>query len=232
LLEKFRNEQLYIGKVQELENEQDLIEQLCSYFADMKKKDGSAYSVNSVRASFAAINRFLQENSKIKAIDLYNDSRFRVIKQVVDGKIRFLSNNGKGETKGSDSLEADEITQILNHRLLDGSTPERLLRRVFFINAIYLGLRGGEHALLNATDFVKCDDGGYNVFIYCSKNNQRGFTENRGKADKLILSNHPDVTPFLDQYLSSRPYGAEPDFYLQEVDEPFGSIQNILLIFL
>jgi hypothetical protein len=98
--------------------------------------------------------------------------------------------------------------------LLDGTTPERLLRRVFFINAIYLGLRGGEHVLLNATDFVKCDDGGYNVFIYSSKNNQRGFTENRGKADKLILSSHPDVTPFFDKYLSSRPYDAEPDFYL------------------
>ncbi|CAB5361713.1 unnamed protein product [Rhizophagus irregularis] len=172
LLEKFRKEQLYIGQIQEVENEQVLIEKLCSYFANMSKKDGSDYSVNSVRASFAAINCFLQDNSKIKSIDLYNDVRFKEIRKVVDEKIRYLSNNGKGETKGSDSLEADEITQILNHRLLDGSTPERLLRRVFFINAIYLGLRGGEHTLLNATDFVKSEDDGYTVFIYCSKNNQ------------------------------------------------------------
>ena len=224
LLEKFRREQLYIGQIQEVENEQVLSEQLCTYFANMSKKDGSDYSVNSVRACFAAINRFLQDHSKIKSIDLYNDTRFKGIREVVDGKIRFLSNNGKGETKGSDSLEADEITQILNHKLLDGSTPERLLRRVFFINAIYLGLRGGEHTLLNATDFVKCEDGGYNVFIYCSKNNQRGFTENQGKADKLILTNHPDITPFIDRYLSLRPYGAEPDFYLQEIEEQFGNI--------
>ncbi|CAB5394802.1 unnamed protein product [Rhizophagus irregularis] len=198
LLEKFRDEQLYIGKIQEVESEQDLIEQLCSFFANMKKKDGADYSVNSIRASLAAVNRFLQEKSRIKNIDLYNDSRFKAIKEVVDGKIRFLSKNGKGETKGADSLKANEITQILNHRLLDGTTPERLLRRVFFINAIYLELRGGEHALLNGTDFVKCDDGEYNVFIYCSKNNQRGLTENRGKADKLVLANHPEVTPFLD----------------------------------
>jgi len=60
------------------------------------------------------------------------------------------------------------------------------------------------------------------VFIYCSKNNQRDLTENRGKADKLVLANHPEVTPFLDKYLSSRPYGADPDFYLQEVEEEFG----------
>ena len=184
---------MYIGQIQEVENEQVLSEQLCTYFANMSKKDGSDYSVNSVRACFAAINRFLQDHSKIKSIDLYNDTRFKGIREVVDGKIRFLSNNGKGETKGSDSLEADEITQILNHKLLDGSTPERLLRRVFFINAIYLGLRGGEHTLLNATDFVKCEDGGYNVFIYCSKNNQRNFIENQGKVNKLILTNHPNT---------------------------------------
>ncbi|RGB36861.1 hypothetical protein C1646_757642 [Rhizophagus diaphanus] len=130
LLEKFQKEpQLYIGQIQEVENEQVLIEQLCSYFANMSKKDGSDYSVNSVRASFAAINRFLQDNSKIKSIDLYNNVRFKEIRKVVDGKIRYFSNNGKGEFKGSDSLEADEIIQILNHRLLDGFTPERLIRR-------------------------------------------------------------------------------------------------------
>ncbi|CAB4493812.1 unnamed protein product [Rhizophagus irregularis] len=187
---KFRKEQLYIGQIQEVENEQVLIEQLCSYFANMSKKDGSDYSVNSIR-------------------------------KVVDGKIRYLSNNGKGKTKGSDSLEADEITQILNHRLLDGSTPERLLRKVFFINAIYLELRGGEHTLLNATDFFKSEDDGYTVFIYCSKNNQHGFTENQGKADKLTLPSHPDITPFIDQYLSLRPHYTEPDFYLQEIEEQF-----------
>ncbi|GES80505.1 hypothetical protein GLOIN_2v1772887 [Rhizophagus clarus] len=93
----------------------------------MKKKDGADYSVNFIRASLAAINHFLQEKSRIKNIDIYNDSYFKAIK-----------------------------------KLLDGTTPDRLLRRVFFINAIYLGLHGGEHALFNGTDFVKCDDGGYN----------------------------------------------------------------------
>ncbi|POG59499.1 hypothetical protein GLOIN_2v1789073 [Rhizophagus irregularis DAOM 181602=DAOM 197198] len=149
----------------EVENEQVLIKQLCFYFANMSKKDGSDYSVNSVRASFAAIICFLQDNSKIKSIDLYNNVHFKEIRKVVDGKIRYLFNNGKGKIKGSDSLEADEITQILNHRLLDSSMPERLLRRVFFINVIYLGLRGEEHTLLNATDFVKSEDDDITLFI-------------------------------------------------------------------
>ncbi|CAG8775867.1 19759_t:CDS:2, partial [Rhizophagus irregularis] len=167
----------------------------------MSKKDGSDYSVNSVRASFAAIICFLQDNSKIKSIDLYNNVHFKEIRKVVDGKIRYLFNNGKGKIKGSDSLEADEITQILNHRLLDSSMPERLLRRVFFINVIYLGLRGEEHTLLNATDFVKSEDD--------------------GKADKLTLLSHPDITLFIDQYLSLRSRCAEPDFYLQEIEKQF-----------
>ncbi|RGB36135.1 hypothetical protein C1646_758518 [Rhizophagus diaphanus] len=82
----------------------------------MKKKDGADYSVNSIRASLAAVNP---------------------IKEVVDGKGRYLSKDGKG------------------------------------------------------------------------------------KADKLGLANHPEVTPFLDKYSSLRPHGADPDFYLQEVEEEF-----------
>ncbi|PKY43069.1 hypothetical protein RhiirA4_456997 [Rhizophagus irregularis] len=101
---------------------------------------------------------FFKKNQRIKNVDLYNNSRFKAIKEVVNRKIRYLSKNRKGETKGADSLKANKITQILNYRLLDGITSERLLRRVFFINAIYLGLRRGEYVLLNRTNFVKCND--------------------------------------------------------------------------
>ncbi|GES73569.1 hypothetical protein GLOIN_2v1470960 [Rhizophagus clarus] len=74
------------------------------------EKDGADYSVNSIRASLAAINQFLQEKSRIKNIDIYNDSYFKAIKEVVDGKIIYLSKNEKGETKGADSLDANKIT--------------------------------------------------------------------------------------------------------------------------
>ena len=54
---------------------------------------------------------------------------------------------------------------------MDESIPERLLRRVFFHNAIILGLRGGEHSLIKTNDFKKHKDGGFDMYIYHSKTN-------------------------------------------------------------
>ncbi|PKY62172.1 hypothetical protein RhiirA4_488201, partial [Rhizophagus irregularis] len=82
---------------------------------------------------------------------------------------------GYGEAKGSDGLSFEEIQQILSHKLMDRSMPERLLRRVFFHNAIILGLRGGEHSLIKANNFKKRKDGEYDVYIYRSKTNQQGL---------------------------------------------------------
>jgi len=39
---------------------------------------------------------------------------------------------GHGEVNGSDDLTAEGIKQVLSHKLMDGSTPECLLHRVFF----------------------------------------------------------------------------------------------------
>ncbi|GES96121.1 hypothetical protein GLOIN_2v1482564 [Rhizophagus clarus] len=81
-----------------------------------------------------------------------------------------------------------------------------------------------EHTLLNATDFVKYEDSEYTIFIYYIKNNQCGFIENCGKADKLILPNYLDITLFIDKYLSLCLYCIKSNFYLQEIEEQFGNI--------
>ncbi|GES95324.1 hypothetical protein GLOIN_2v1779027 [Rhizophagus clarus] len=71
-------------------------------------------------------------------------------------KIQIPNRFSYGEINGSDGLTAEEIKQILLHRLMDGSTPERLLCRVY--NATILGLRGREHFFIMADDFKKRKD--------------------------------------------------------------------------
>ncbi|PKK62987.1 hypothetical protein RhiirC2_717304 [Rhizophagus irregularis] len=73
-----------------------------------------------------------------------------------------------------------------------------------------------------AEDFKKREDGGFDILIYRSKTNQRVEIGNRGKADKLILPNNPDIIGVYEKYLSYHPQVAEPNFYLQECDEPDG----------
>lgn len=110
---------------------------------------------------------------------------------------------------------------------MDGSTPERLLRRVFFHNATILGLRDGEHSFITADDFKKRKDGGFDVYIYRSKTNQRGLN-NHGQADILVIPNHKEIIHDYESYFSRRPVLADPEFYLQEAnDEELG--KNLLV---
>ncbi|GBC08275.1 hypothetical protein RclHR1_00800002 [Rhizophagus clarus] len=101
------------------------------------------------------------------------------VNSVLSGKVKFLTDLGHGEVKGADTFTDEEIQQILPHICMDGSTPARLLKRLFFFNACILGLCGSEHYLLNASSFKKRKDGGYDVIIYRSKTNQRGFISNK-----------------------------------------------------
>ena len=92
-----------------------------------------------------------------------------------------------------------------------------------------MGLRGGEHHLLNAFSFKKRNDGGYDVIIYRSKTNQRGFISNKGKADHLILPNQLEIIYDYERYFAMWSENCDPNFYLQEFDEEFGQYFTIII---
>jgi len=97
----------------------------------------------------------------------------------------------------SDALTVDEIIQILNHQKMDSSTP-----RIFFYNAVLLGLCGGEHSSLMIDDFKKRPDGGFDVWIFRSKTNQRVNTNHREKGEKLILPDNSILVNYYDKYIN------------------------------
>jgi len=197
-LEKFRTEVDFTGKIEEIATEAELDQQLSEYIAAMKQQSGQEYSANSVRAAIAAIRRHLIDNSVIKGVD---EPLFPNLWKVFNGKIKYLSDLGLNEPKGSDALTVNEIIQILNHQKMDSSTPKRLLYRIFFYNAILLGLRGGEHSSLMIDDFKKRPDGGFDVWIFRSKANQRVNSGHRGKGEKLILPNNSILINDYDRYI-------------------------------
>ncbi|CAB4432925.1 unnamed protein product [Rhizophagus irregularis] len=77
-------------------------------------------------------------------------------------------------------------------------------------------------------DFKKRPDGGFDVWIFRSKANQRVNTNHRRKGEKLILPNNPILINDYDRYIDLRPVSAEPNFYLQEVEEETGLQPYIL----
>ncbi|GES78074.1 zinc finger MYM-type protein 2-like [Rhizophagus clarus] len=218
-LENFRKKQGCDEKIEEINNVEKLDQQLAEFIASMKQKNGEEYATSSVKAAVAALYRYLNKNSIIKHVNIYDTNIFTILSEIVSGKIKYLSNLGYGEANGSDGLSFKEIQQILFHKFMDGSTPKRLLRRVFFHNAIILGLREGEHSSIEANNFKKRKDGGFDVYIYHSKTNQRGLSNDREKAEILIIPNQAEVINDYESYFAKRPVLADKQFYLQEYDE-------------
>ena len=107
-----------------------LDQQLAKYIASIKQKNGEEYSISSIKAAFY---RHLNKNFIIKHVNIYDSNIFTTLSETANGKIKYLTDLGYGETKGFDGLSFEEIKQVLSHKFMDGSTSERLLRRVFFI---------------------------------------------------------------------------------------------------
>ncbi len=92
---------------------------------------------------------------QITGINIHDQAIFTTLWEVVNGKLKFLSDLGLNDAKDADALSMDEILTILNHKTLDSSTPERLLYRIYFYIALLLGIRGKEHFALLLEDFKK-----------------------------------------------------------------------------
>ncbi|CAB4397322.1 unnamed protein product [Rhizophagus irregularis] len=113
----------------------------------------------------------ISKNSTISGINNHDQATFPTFWEVTNGKLKFLSDLGLNDAKGADALSMDEISIILNHKTLDSTTPERLLYRIYFYNALLLGIRGKEHSVLL---LEKKGRWRFQVYIYRSKTNQRG----------------------------------------------------------
>ncbi|CAB4435555.1 unnamed protein product [Rhizophagus irregularis] len=179
-LEEFRRGKFVEEKIEYVSLAQELDKQLATYIAEMKQKNGQQYSASSIRCAIAAIHRHLVKNSVITGLDLHNQATFPTFWEVINGKIKFLSDLGLNDAKG---------------------------------------IRGKEHSTLLLEDFVKREDGGFTVYIYRSKTNQRGAFGSRGKADKILIPYNEEIISYYEKYISSRPRDADPEFYLQEKDD-------------
>ncbi|CAG8809354.1 2104_t:CDS:2, partial [Cetraspora pellucida] len=220
-IDKFQQYRSDVGSdnaPEDIDNVQELEVQLCEFFAVAEKGDGSPYSVNSLLAAIRAINRFYNSSvSKIKPVNLCDRQAFPDLCEILDGKTKDLAEKGYGETHGSDSLSFEEIQSILQHEATSRNTPEGLLYRIFLYNAIFLALRGGEHYTLMLKNFQKRKDGGFDVYIYKSKTNQRGL-DNLGAADKISIPvDNSVIIEDYEKYFSKRPVNADPGFYLHPI---------------
>ena len=190
--------------------------QVAGFIATMKKKDGIEYKALSIRQAVDRINRYFMEFSVIYGINLRNRHQFPILTKVLDGKMKVLQDKGFGEIKGSAALTQQNIADILSNSATSIFTPDTLIKRVFFHNALLLACRGGEHYQLQINQFNFHDDGGIDFQKFRSKNNQRGIMGSI--AQKIsILADSPNSKGLCydyQLYFEKRPSDSDANFYL------------------
>ncbi|RIB21855.1 hypothetical protein C2G38_2175501 [Gigaspora rosea] len=187
-LETFRTNVGYSRKIEDIDNKDILKHQLSKFIVAMKKTDGTSYHTLSFRNCAAALWRHLNEKPMLpKQIDLLNPKAFYLFNETLNGKLKTLALKELGEHNGADSLTLQKVKAILSHPSLQKSTPEGLLKRIFFYNSIFLALRGGEHQTLQINNFIKRHDGGIDAQLFNSKTNQHGLDNPKGQAELINL---------------------------------------------
>jgi len=198
-----------IGNLKQIESE------VSNFILTMKTTTGEEYSQSSITSCINALNRWFNEHSIAKGLNLINREQFPDLYLIIDGKIKSLQDAGKGETKKSDGLEYEEVQIMFASPILSCETPQGLLKRIFLYNSILLGLRIGEHYKLKFHDFLpRHNNNGFDVVISRSKTNQRGI--GGGSSEKLRIPYHPSIQADYELYFSKRPVKAKDNFYLQE----------------
>ncbi|GBB95050.1 hypothetical protein RclHR1_24670001 [Rhizophagus clarus] len=100
---------------------------------------------------------------------------------------------------------------------MSGKDPINLLYRIFFFNAIFLGLRGGEHFNLQFQNFIRRKDkyDRFDDIIYKSKTNQHGANDIESQGDKLYIPEIPSIIEMYENYFAKCAIQADPHFYLK-----------------
>ncbi|PKC66876.1 hypothetical protein RhiirA1_511085 [Rhizophagus irregularis] len=126
-LEKFRTDVNYQGLIEEVDTKEELEDQLCRFVHAMRKKDGSEYHVSSVNSCMFAINRHLNNKSVLsKPINIMDKDQYYKLWQILNGKVKSLVSQGRGERNGADGFTEDDLLQILDHPAMSGNDPATL----------------------------------------------------------------------------------------------------------
>jgi hypothetical protein len=221
--EEFRSQVEYNDKLETISNLKQIENEVSNFIITMKTTTGKEYSQSSITSCINSLNRWFNEFSVAKGLNLLNREQFPDLYLIIDGKLKSLQDAGKGEIKKSDGLEYEEIQAMFASPVLSRETPQGLLKRIFLYNSILLGLRVGEHYKLKFHDFLpRHNNNGFDVLIYRSKTNQRGV--GGGSSEKLRIPYNLSIQADYELYFSKRPAKARDNFYLQEYIDQDGML--------
>ena len=134
----------------------DLDSLLSSFYASLRKADGSLYSKKSLQYIRYGVQRFFLDN---RNIDICNKPQFPESVRMFKAVLVKLKREGHGNTKHKDPISPADFDKIQASPLTDCNTPEGLQNKVFIDVLTFFCNRGRENVRnFRASDFTVCTD--------------------------------------------------------------------------
>jgi len=114
------------------------------FILEVRKKDGSEFSPDTLHHLCCGIQRFLRLNGH-PALDIFKDSRLTDFRSSLDSEMKRLQSLGIGsKKKQSEPLTTEDEEKLWEEGLLGEHSPQTRLNTIIFMNGIYFALRSGQ----------------------------------------------------------------------------------------
>ncbi|XP_066910901.1 uncharacterized protein KIAA1958-like [Clytia hemisphaerica] len=189
----------------------ELDQMLQRFFAEVKKQNGKDYEPGSLASLQSGIDRYLKE--KHYNYSIIKDREFTSSRAVLEGKARFLREQGMGKrpNKAISLTRAEEET-LWECGQFGIENAFSLINTIWWQFTMHFGLRGRqEHHIMKVEDFTwKVDEEGNEFLTFAesfSKTRQNGLREIHRSVQPKMFANGSSRCPVMIYkfYLSKRP---------------------------
>ncbi|XP_056002380.1 uncharacterized protein LOC125661399 isoform X2 [Ostrea edulis] len=169
---------------------------LHKFFNCVRKGNGEEYEPFSLRAMADSFERYLKSYNY--GYSIFQSKEFTWTKEVLQDRMKQLVENGKGNfNQRSHTLTATDVDKLFESGQLGNRNPACLLRTMWFINTVYLGIKGSkEHHQLKWGDIKLCCDKKDNLeFLeYRRRETAAGCVKSRQGHVRVVFANTMDVS--------------------------------------
>ena len=137
---------------------EELNECLTTFYAAVRRDDGTEFKVSSLKAIRAAIDRYFRQPPNNKPWSIVGDSAFQKFTKALNAICKQMMQEGKVElTIHKNPITSEQLQQLYETGQLgewDSLDPSQLLRTAWFYITFYFGKRGRENQRKLTSDML------------------------------------------------------------------------------
>ena len=115
--------------LREPEEKKELAQTLKTFYVEARKKDGSSYSMGSLKTLRFGLNRHFKST---RGIDIINDVEFNEANKVFTAQCVQLKKDGQAKVQHKPTILDDDLKKLYESGVFNSDHPKTLLNKVFF----------------------------------------------------------------------------------------------------